>query len=290
MRCCIVENSARVLLFKGRLINVSSRTLRTALMNRSLAILAIFIAGVCTTAMNWRFSYQLGTTVWDSYTWAIFSVAFDVSKWLMLPFAALAWRGHKLRAVAAFVIWLVATIYSFTAAVGFAALNRDTSIAERGAQADLHRTLQAMKQSPRWQSSAGCADATAPLSKDFCTRYAAAEAKLRHGPLEADPQSALFARMTGFAPDKIRVILCVFLAIACEVISALGFFAIMPPSPKSHAKSGTTIAYWRPPTWPVTWLRRRKTNGGSAPCRDLAGHDMVGRGVSQHAATKKSPR
>src|SRR5690349_16023745 len=79
-------------------------------LTRYLACLAIFIAGACTTAMNWRFSYQLGATDWDSYTWAIFSVALDVAKWLMLPFAALAWRHHQARAIAAFVIWLMATI------------------------------------------------------------------------------------------------------------------------------------------------------------------------------------
>ena len=94
---------------------------------RYLACLAIFVAGLCTTAMNWRFSYQLGTTEWDSYTWAIFSVALDVAKWLMLPCAALAWKFHKLRALAAISIWFVATTYSFTAAIGFAALNRDTT-------------------------------------------------------------------------------------------------------------------------------------------------------------------
>jgi len=47
--------------------------------------------------MNWRFSYQLGTSAWDSYTWATFSVALDVTKWLMLPFAALAWSNHKVQ-------------------------------------------------------------------------------------------------------------------------------------------------------------------------------------------------
>jgi hypothetical protein len=51
---------------------------------------AIIVAGVRTTAMNWRFSYQIGTTAWDSRTWATFSVALDVTKWLMLPLAALA--------------------------------------------------------------------------------------------------------------------------------------------------------------------------------------------------------
>src|SRR5437762_12149549 len=97
-------------------------------MTRRIGVFAILVAGVCTTAMNWRFSFQLGTTVWDSYTWATFSVALDVSKWLMLPFAAIAWREHKLRSAAALAIWIVATIYSFTAAIGFAALNRETSI------------------------------------------------------------------------------------------------------------------------------------------------------------------
>src|SRR5438477_4810847 len=193
-------------------------------MTRSLAIVAVLIAGICTTAMNWRFSYQLGTTEWDSYTWATFSVALDVSKWLMLSFAALAWREHKLRSAAAVAIWIVATAYSFTAAIGFAALNREASISERLAQADLQKTLELMKQSPRWQSSAACADATSTLSKEFCARYATTEVKLKHSVLQADPQSVLFARMTGLASDKVRIVLSVFLAIACEFISALGLF------------------------------------------------------------------
>jgi hypothetical protein len=231
-------------------------------MTRPLAIIAVLVGGICTTAMNWRFSYQLGTTMWDSYTWATFSVALDVSKWLMLPFAALAWREHKLRSVAALAIWLVATIYSFTAAIGFAALNRETSVSERQAQADLQTTLELMKQSPRWQSSAACADATTPQSKEFCARYAAAEVKLKQWVQEADPQSSLFARMTGLPPDKVRVVLSVFLAIACEVISALGLFAIMPSSPKPQHRSTKSPASWKPPAWPVTWLRRKANGAG----------------------------
>jgi hypothetical protein len=227
---------------------------------RYAAALAIVVAGICTTAMNWRFSYQLGTSVWDSYTWAIFSVALDVTKWLMLPFAALAWRGHKLRAVAAFTIWLVATIYSFTAAIGFAALNRETSVAERETQSDLHKTIQLMRQSPRWQSSAACADATTPLSKDFCGRYGAAEAKLKGTPQEADPQSALLARITGLPPETMRLVLSLFLATACEVISALGLFAIMPTSPKSQPPPKPAAPTWKPPKWPAR-VPNRNANG-----------------------------
>jgi hypothetical protein len=210
--------------------------------SRCVAGAAIIVAGVCTTAMNWRFSYQLGTSVWDSYTWAIFSVALDVTKWLILPFAALAWRNHKLRSVAAFAIWLVATIYSFTVAIGFAALNRETSVAERQVRSDLNRTLQLMRQSPRWQTSAGCADATAPLSKDFCARYTAVEARLRDTPQDADPQSSLFARITGLDPETVRLILSIFLATACEVTSALGFFAILPTTASSQPQSKATRA------------------------------------------------
>lgn len=94
---------------------------------RSAAVLAILIAGACTTAMNWRFSYQLGTNQWDSIIWAIFSVALDVTKWLILPFAALTWRSHKLRAAAAAAIWFVATLYSFTAAIGLRSIGRRRS-------------------------------------------------------------------------------------------------------------------------------------------------------------------
>jgi hypothetical protein len=148
-------------------------------MTRYLASAAIFVAGVCTTAMNWRFSYQLGTNEIDSFTWATFSVALDVLKWLMLPYAALAWRTHKLRALAATIIWLVATIYSFTAAIGFAALNRDATAEERQQQVDLHKNIETMKLSPRWQSSAACADATAPQSKQFCATYRDTEARLK---------------------------------------------------------------------------------------------------------------
>ena len=129
-----------------------------------------------------------------------------------------------------------------------------------------------MKQSPRWQSSAACADATSTLSKEFCARYAAAEVKLKQSVQEVDPQSALFARITDLPPDKVRVILSVSLAIACEVISALGFFAIMPTVPTRQSRSATPKTSWKPPAWPVTWLRRKANDAGL-------------RAASRHSAT-----
>ena len=215
-------------------------------LGRCAAGLAIVVAGACTTLMNWRFSYQLGTSEWDSYTWAIFSVALDVTKWLMLPCAALSWTRHKLRALAAISIWLVATIYSFTAAIGFAALNRDTITAERQQQAELQRTLETMKLSPRWQSSAACADATSPQSKQFCATYRATQALLKSSSQETDPQSALLAKLTGLDIDRIRIVLALFLAVACEVISALGFFAILATGQEKRTRAQASASPRKP--------------------------------------------
>ena len=217
---------------------------------RYLAAAAVLTAGVCTTAMNWRFSYQIGTTEWDSTIWAVFSVALDVLKWLMLLFAAQAGKRCKMKALAAITIWLVATTYSFGAAIGFAALNRDTTTSEREHQVQLQRTLETMKQSPRWQSSAACADATAPQSKQFCATYTATAARLKRTTQEADPQSALIAKLTGLSIETVRLSLAVFLAVACEVISALGFFAILSNEP-TVARPKPSRTRWTPPLWPT---------------------------------------
>jgi hypothetical protein len=213
-------------------------------MLRKIAILTILTAGMCTTAMNWRFSYQLGTSSFDSCTWAIFSVALDISKWLMLPYAALAWHNNKARSCAAFSIWLIATVYSFTAAMGFAALNRGVASAAHRQQAELHATLATIKLSPKWQSSAACADATTPQSKEFCAYYRTVASQIRELPQDADPQANFVARLTGLQPETVSLILSVFLALACEIISAFGFFAILPsPLP---AKTPQAAHSWAP--------------------------------------------
>ena len=200
---------------------------------RWLAVSAVLVAGLCTTVMNWRFAFQLALNQFDAYVWATFSVALDICKWMMLQFAALAWRRHKQRAMAALVIWLVATCYSFAAALGFAATNRDATAAERRLQADIHNTLQTMRRSPRWQSSAACAHPTTKQSRDFCETYRAMERKLTRLPQHDDPQSELIARLSGLSQGQSSLILAVSLALACELVSALGLFAIASVSLQS---------------------------------------------------------
>ena len=200
-------------------------------MCRWLAMSAVLTAGVCTTIMNWRFSFQLGHNEIDAYVWATFSVALDICKWTMLSLAALTWRAHRLRAISAVTIWIVATVYSFAAALGFSAINRDATVGERRSQFELLATIQTMKQSPRWQSSAACADATTKSSKEFCAIYNANLSRLTGTPLHDDPQSALIARLTGLSEEQSRLLLGLSLALACELLSALGLFALLPASP-----------------------------------------------------------
>jgi hypothetical protein len=240
-------------------------------------ITAVLVAGACTTAMNWRFSFQLGANPFDSYTLAIFSVALDVSKWFMLPCAALAWNGHRLRAVAAIAIWLVATTYSFTAAIGFAALNRAASSGNNQTNVELLERLETMRQSPRWISSAACADATVPRSHEFCETYRALAAQVNSATREADPQSTLLAQLTGFEPQSVRLILSLFLALACEIISALGLFALMTTQP---TQSRPIKKPWARPPRPDDRAPRQAQSWLTAPERD----------APRPAATWKSPR
>ena len=205
--------------------------------SRFLAICAVLTGGICTTVMNWRFSYQLGTNQIDAYVWGTFSVALDVCKWTMLGFAALSWRTHHLRALSAIAIWVVATLYSFAAALGFSATSRDATIADRRSQTELAATVNTMKQSPRWHSSAACSDATTKSSKDFCAIYRATSERLKGPPQQEDPQSALIAGLAGLSEDQARLALAIFLSIACELLSALGLFAVFSPTPARREPS-----------------------------------------------------
>lgn len=120
----------------------------------ALALIAVLAAGLCTAAFNVLFSIDLGRTQHEALTWAVFAVALDVTKWTMLIIVARRWPS--LNAVAAILIWLTATTYSFTAAFGFAAATR----AQRHVEAQTFRehqvALQAAKQSPLWQSTFSC--------------------------------------------------------------------------------------------------------------------------------------
>lgn len=235
---------------------------------RYIASSAVMIAAACTTFMNWRFSFGLATHEVDRYIWAVFSVALDVCKWFMLPAAAMMWSAHRMRALAATAIWSIATLYSFVAALGFAAATRETAVAVRAEQLELHTQLEIMRRSTRWAASSACADATTSALRDFCKTYRSVAARVYSVPQDADPQSTLLARLTKLQPDTTRMMLSIFLATACELVSAFGLFALVAPDTQMPRQAKRM---WSPPPANTS---RHAVAGPDAPQRDTSRPSM----------------
>lgn len=228
---------------------------------RALAGGAVIVAGLCTTSMNWQFGHQLASSEFDGHVLGTFSVALDICKWFALGLAALAWRARAYpRAAAGLAVWLVAVAYSGAAAIGFSALNRDTTAAERtGTVERIERARVAYKEatariaeakaSERWAATSACTNATAPRSVEYCDNIkaleqtaATASAQLDRGKtVAADPQAALMARISGWPEEHVKVALASAVAIVAEVVSAFGLFAVMAP-PKGPEPERVKVA------------------------------------------------
>lgn len=218
---------------------------------RIIAMVAVLAVGSATAVMNARFGFMLGEDPLAKQVLMVFSVAVDVFKWLAPVLAALAWQqGAKLRAVAAGMLWLTAGAWSFAAAIGFSALNRDVTVAGRTAvvgsttragstwqRAD--QTLTTLLASPRWTATKACTEATTPASVAYCIEVkdaraalAAADAVLKDAPpvTSADPQADFFARTFGMALPRAQLGLTLFLALVAELFSMFGMFVASAPA------------------------------------------------------------
>lgn len=198
-----------------------------------VSVTAVVVAGLCTTAFNWHFSYGLGRTETEALTWAIFSVALDVAKWTMLAVAARA--GLSLSAVAAVAIWITATTYSFVAALGFASAARVYQ--EHAAQLYReHRTaIASARQSPLWRSTHACTHISGKIAREYCA--ALKQLETRQPPQEKEVQAQLIATLLNIPERTASLLLSFYLALTCEVISALGLFAVLTPDLQRERKS-----------------------------------------------------
>lgn len=191
-----------------------------------LSIIAVIVAGLCTTAFNWQFSYQLGRTQHEALTWAIFSVALDVTKWTMLVIAVRAWPS--LNAIAAILIWITATTYSFTAALGFAASSRTHQLVAAQQHHEHRAALIAAKQSPLWRSTFSCTHITSRQAREYCNAIRDLELKSTNQPKEA--QTTTLASLLNLTDKTASLFLSLYLALTCEIISALGLLAVVSPN------------------------------------------------------------
>lgn len=217
---------------------------------RIVLLLALLTIGGVSAALNARFGYLLGEDEVSRWAFMALSIAVDVTKWLLPIAAGLAWRQSAyIRFAACLLLWAWAGFYSFTAAVGFSAYNRDLmsagrseSLAER-TRADTawktaQTTLATLQASDRWTSTRACTNATAPQSKTFCAevetaKQALADADRRLSRLRAvastDPQAEFWARQFELPLGRVQIALTVLIAVTAELMTMLGFFAVSAP-------------------------------------------------------------
>lgn len=229
--------------------------------------------------MNYEFGHGLGTSAANAAIFGWLSVAFDGLKALLPLFAAWQWQaGHKARAAACGLLFALVAAYAMASAVGFSSQNREgvtasrehlnASLKEHAADLDAaerrlkelaaHRIagvieadIGKLKKDRVWDATAGCTDATLPVSREFCKRidtlraelalaaadtvltakidslkFRIAQLRARGAGRETDPQLGEIARATGLELLRVRSGLNWLLAIALEGVSCFGLFAI----------------------------------------------------------------
>jgi hypothetical protein len=113
----------------------------------ALGILGVVAAGillVVSAAMNYRFGFSLGKTVWDGQIYGAASAAADCFK-ALIPFFFFAALRNRMwsQAIAAALVWTVVVAYSMTSALGHAALNRLDTTGQRAVEAAAYKDLRA---------------------------------------------------------------------------------------------------------------------------------------------------
>lgn len=217
---------------------------------RSITGLAIFIAAGCGMAMNAQFGFNLGSSQAEKIAFAAFGIAVDLAKVFALGFAAYAWsKRHHAKAAACIIVWLTTVAYASTAAIGFASTARDATVASRSGEAGDYKSaiadrdafqsqMAAARKNPLFEQTFGCsrydpnaAEGTpAGRRAEFCSTYWRTASQLDELKpkiatahfTDADPQAALFARMTGLPRETVSLGLALFVAGVTEIISSLG--------------------------------------------------------------------
>lgn len=233
----------------------------TTKLGRGIATSAVLVAGACGIAMNYHFSRSIGVTEFEKNILGVFGVSIDVIKLMALSAASYAWaKGHRLKGSTMFVVWVMAVAYGLLAAFGFAAVTRDSGMKQRIEEArpikdaitkeraagrrfaELEKTIKSAHESKMWESTVGCLDATARLSREFCANYkatkmefdvlvdtpkimwdteAAEQMKLA---VNADPQIAILSDITGLNTMSLMFALVIFLAVVIEAVTSLGVY------------------------------------------------------------------
>jgi hypothetical protein len=168
--------------------------------------------------------------------WASAYASAVVGSWFLPSVARTSPRGY---ALAAWLLFLIATAFVLINAIGYTAKHRDSGVgaardeihAHDIAQREYDRLsgeLDAMKPNPRWIKTSGCTDITVPQSDKYCEGVRKVRGELakqqailaRPKPLSADPQAERLSMVLTAAPETVADWLPIFVAVAMDLLAS----------------------------------------------------------------------
>ena len=140
--------------------------------------------------------------------------------------------------------------------------------------------LQSAKRSPLWQSTFACTQVTTRQARAYCDALKTLEAKQPRS--TSTTQANVFADLFGLPAHTAGTLLSLYLAITCEVISALGLFAVVHTSLKPERTSP-----WQTLT---SLLRRRRQPPITPPSSDSDASSTIASPTSASKPSSTSSR
>lgn len=248
--------------------------------NRWFALFGVSVVSGAAFLMNAKYNYSLGSDIFEKYVMVAVSFGIDLYKFFGLGFIAAAFIKRKwFKGVAALITWLICVAYAATAAMGFATMTRSHVSSENTYKSDKIKDLQqsykdkkkkydavneefeTMKSNERYKSTAGCSvpeDRMTTASRYFCTDfktkkeevarkeydlYKAEQTKPKDEFIkDADPQMSFFAKASGIPIGYLLQYWAIGIALAIELVSALGNFAVSPSRMKPERKETNEAA------------------------------------------------
>jgi hypothetical protein len=149
------------------------------------------------------------------------------------------------------LLWPLAFLYSTFSGYASITTNRTVTSAVRENVLQRHQRIQADyddatdvlrtgKQSPLWQSSAGCTASKSDKQRIFCANISAAaqrqkansDALAEQTAMPVDPEVAVLTANTGWTPAALSLVIALAPALILELVSSLGFYAVHRRPPR----------------------------------------------------------
>jgi hypothetical protein len=166
-----------------------------------------------------------------------------IGSWFLLPLAA---QSPRSRAILMRIGWGLCLLFVLIQAIGFTATHRTTQVGDRAnvitgydtaltGLREAQERLTAMKSNARWQSTAGCTNATVEASIAFCDDYKATQAAANTfsatvsagKPSTADAQADTIAWVLRADTGVVSRAMPIFMAIVLDIAASLFIWVAM---------------------------------------------------------------